>query len=381
MKKKLTIISLLAIFLFSLFTITSYAKNGDVIGKIYSTDIKAYINGVWVDSYNIGGKTVVIVEDITNQFAYADDIRTLVIWDFAPENLVNAKKSSVQTPGKVVGKIYETDIKTIFRGKELKAYSLNGKMAIEIEELGYDNEFSDIGGKYIWNEEDRTIRLEIMYRYSFKLHDILRDKSLNMVINEKDGMLVAEFVPVAITNGSILGGGVLPDNSIIPVYYADEIIGYKCRFPDMELIHGEDNKYTLLENEYQTSVDYYYIDKIVKIIEDFEPVTPTADEWLTYYQQNMYSINQKFETDEYMFLYMSLPTMHGSTQWLTKIDKSTGEPIHYNGNFKSVSLYGQLYFENLTIDEENEKVYLHYDIDYVIDLKTDEVKPISGEQR
>ncbi len=374
--KKLLAVILSTLMLLST-NIVSYAKTGDVVGKIYSTDIKAYINGVWVDSYNIGGKTVVIVEDITNQFAYADDIRTLVIWDFAPSNLVGSKKTNNQKPGVVVGKIYETDIKTIFRGKELTAYSLNGKMAIEIEELGNDNEFSDIGGKYVWNADDRTISLEMMYRYSSKLHDILREKTLNMVINEKDGKLIAEFVPVAITNGSVLGGGALPDNSIVPVFYEDDIIGYQCRFPDMELIHGEDGKYTLEEREYQTSVDYYYIDKIVKIIENAVQVTPTAEEWLTYYEQNMYNVKEKFETDEYMFLYMSLATMHGATQWLTKIDKKSGEPIHYNKHFKSVSLYGQLYFENVVVDEENEKVYLHYDVDYVIDLKTDEVTAIN----
>ncbi len=375
MKKVLSVLLAIAT-LFSISTV-SYAKTGDVVGKIYSTDIKAYINGVWVDSYNIGGKTVVIVEDITDQFAYADDIRTLVIWDFAPSNLVGTKKMQSQKPGTVVGNIYETDIKTVFRGKELKAYSLNGKMAIEIEELGWDNAFSDIGGKYIWSAEDRTISLEMMYRYSSKLHDILREKTLNMVIEEKDGKLMAEFVPVAITNGSILGGGVRPDNSIVPVYYENEIIGYRCNFPEMELIHGEDNKYTLVEKEHQQGVDYYYIDKIVKIIENAETVIPTAEEWLAYYEQNMYDVMQKFETDDYMFLYMSLPTMHGATQWLTKINKASGEPIHYNSNFKSVSLYGQMYFENVVIDEENEKVYLHYDVDYVIDLKTDEVAVVT----
>ena len=55
------------------------AANGDIAGSIYSTDIKACINGVWVDSYNIGGKTVVIVEDITSQYAYSEPLRTLVL--------------------------------------------------------------------------------------------------------------------------------------------------------------------------------------------------------------------------------------------------------------------------------------------------------------
>lgn len=359
------------------FNMISYAKTGDVVGKIYSTDIKAYINGVWVDSYNIGGRTVVIVEDITDQFAYADDIRTLVIWDFAPSNLIGTKKTRSQKPGTPIGEIYDTDIKTIFRGKELNAYALDGKMAVEIEELGWDGEFSDIGGKYIWNAEDRTISLEMMYRYSSKLHDILREKTLNMVIEEKDGRYVAEFVPVAITNGSILGGGILPDNSIVPVYYEDEIIGYRCRFPDMELIHGEDGKYTLEKKEQQVGTDYYYLDKIAKIIENTVPVIPTAEEWQTNYEHNMCTIKQRFETDEYLLLYMTQPTTHGGTQILTKFDKKTGEEEYYNRHFKSVSLYGQMHFEDVRIDEENEKVYLHYDVDYVIDLKTDEVTALN----
>jgi len=375
MKKIFSILLTVATLLSS--STISYAKTGDVVGKIYSTDIKAYINGVWVDSYNIGGKTVVIVEDITNQFAYADDIRTLVIWDFAPSNLVGTKKTQVQKSGVPVGKIYETDIKTIFRGKELTAYSLNGKMAIEIEELGNDNTFSDIGGKYVWNAEERTISLEMMYRYSSKLHDMLREKTLNMVIEEKDSKLVADFVPVAITNGSVLGGGVLPDNTIVPVYYGEDIIGYRCRFPDMELFHGEDGKYTLEKKEQQVGTDYYYLDKIAKIIENAVPVIPTAEEWQTNYEHNMCTIKQRFETDEYLLLYMTQPTTHGGTQILTKFDKKTGEEEYYNRHFKSVSLYGQMYFENVRIDEENEKVYLHYDFDYVIDLKTDEVTTIN----
>ena len=46
---------------------TVLAANGDVAGYIYSTDILAYINGVEVESYNIGGKTAVVIEDILKE--------------------------------------------------------------------------------------------------------------------------------------------------------------------------------------------------------------------------------------------------------------------------------------------------------------------------
>ena len=119
------------------------------------------------------------------------------------------------------------------------------------------------------------------------------------------------------------------------------------------------------------------MDKIVKIIENAVPVIPTAQEWLEHNEQNMCTIKQKFETEEYLFLYMTQSTTHGGTQILTKFDKATGKEEYYNSHFKSVSLHGQMYFENVVIDEENEKVYLHYDVDYVIDLKTEEITVVA----
>lgn len=378
MKKVISII-LTVIIIFSMSQVV-YAASGDVAGNIYSTDIKACVNGVWVDSYNIGGRTVVIVEDITDQFVYSDKLRTLIINDFAPEHLVSGSNLSVKKSGAPVGKIYETDIKTYFRGKELTGYSLNGKMAVAIEELGWDNTFSDVGGKFIWNEDERTISLEIMYRYTSELHYMLRDKHLNMLITNADGELMADFVPEAITNGSVMGGGILPDNSIIPVTYNNEIIGYRCKFPEMEIVVDENGVYSLEKREHQMSVDYFYIDKIENLISGILPVQATAQDWLTYYEENMYTIIQQFETDTYIFLYMYQPNTHGSNQFLVKVDKENGSTVYYNYSekFPSVSLYGNKRFDNVKIDEENEKVYLQYDADYVIDLKTDTVSKVEN---
>lgn len=56
--------------------------------------------------------------------------------------------SAFAANGDVAGKIYSTDIKTYFRGKELKSYSLNGKTAVAVEDLGANSNvnFSDMGG-------------------------------------------------------------------------------------------------------------------------------------------------------------------------------------------------------------------------------------------
>lgn len=57
----------------------SMAKNGDVIGNIYATNIKTYINGYPISSYNIGGKTCICVEDL-DQYRY--DVLWLNLADY-----------------------------------------------------------------------------------------------------------------------------------------------------------------------------------------------------------------------------------------------------------------------------------------------------------
>lgn len=72
-----------------------FAANGDIVGHIYSTDIRAYINGVEVESYNIGGKTAIVIEDIikenSHEYIYDDSIRTLKFFSLNPHYLVEEK--------------------------------------------------------------------------------------------------------------------------------------------------------------------------------------------------------------------------------------------------------------------------------------------------
>ena len=69
---------------------------------------------------------------------------------------------------------------------------------------------------------------------------------------------------------------------------------------------------------------------------------------------------------------------HGGTEGLIKLNKHDGTRINFAENFKSVSAWGQKYFENVVIDRENEKVYLHYDVDYVIDLEKDTLEKVEN---
>lgn len=140
------------------------------VGKIYSTDILAYVNGQPIDSYNIGGKTVVIAEELDNygfNHEYNDETRTLKVKSY----FYGCYNKFVEIPrgktGKILGSVYATDIKVYFNDKEIKGYNIGGKTALCIEDMGEIsgsvNEaygYSDYLGKYTWNPDERTISFE-----------------------------------------------------------------------------------------------------------------------------------------------------------------------------------------------------------------------------
>ena len=108
------------------------AANGDVIGKIYSTDILALINGKAVPSYNIGGRTAVVLEELEESgfwinIDYNDETRTLKAH---MSNSANSYLDGVEcgTPGKILGNVYESDIKVIINGHEINGLTLAEKL-------------------------------------------------------------------------------------------------------------------------------------------------------------------------------------------------------------------------------------------------------------
>ena len=194
-----------------------------------------------------------------------------------------------------------------------------------------------------------------------------------MVLTETDGVLKTEFVPNAKFNGNIFCEFEIPQNSIIPVLYNDEIIGYRCKFPKPDIYTDENGAPYLKENP-NNAVDHFYIDKIEEIIAGVTPVQPTYEDWMEYLKHNNYYVLKEFETDDYVFLYMSQNVVLVNTQHMYKINKKDGTLVDYSSQFDSVSVRGNKYFDNVTIDEENKKVYFGYDTWYIIDLETDKIE-------
>lgn len=167
MKKYLIVSIILAIILPCL---AANTVSADVVGHIYSTDILAFVNNKPIEGFNIGGKTVIIAEDLNYygfNHEYNEEKRELKVYSYFNDAAHNEFKEIQRgKTGKVVGEVYSTDITVTFNGLPIEGYNIGGRTAICIEDLGElaDSKNDDYGyskylAKHIWDEENRTISL------------------------------------------------------------------------------------------------------------------------------------------------------------------------------------------------------------------------------
>lgn len=352
---------LMTILLLWLIFLNVNAANGDIAGTIYSTDIKAYINGVEVPSYNIGGKTAVVIEDIlkesSHSYTYSDYYRTLKIWSLSAKALVSGTSATTQKSGLPIGKIYETDIKTTIYDTQLSSYNLGGKTAVVIEELGGDKEFSVLGGRYFWDEQNRTISLEFLY----STRPALNHTDIIITANEDLTEGVAEFKEIyhCCTPGEHFKWPEWVNDkaeitTVFPVKANDDVIGYYFRCPSKD--YGF------------TAFTYYYPEKLEAAAKNYVSLKPAREDVINHYKQNhAANENERFETDAYSFVYMTIGLPRGVRYYLLQIN-ADGTYKDYMTDIND----GQTRIEEFKIDKENEKVYFTYGKEYVIDLKTEE---------
>ena len=134
-------------------------KIGDVVGHTCYTDIAAQINGHPLRSYNIGGETAVVAEDL-REYGFS------VVWDGEARTLTVERdlegevtgdyqpQGQSQTVGAQAGDIYYTDIKTYVQGERVTSYAIDGETAIRFSEL-------ERTGTLAWEEEARTASLTL----------------------------------------------------------------------------------------------------------------------------------------------------------------------------------------------------------------------------
>lgn len=189
----------------------AYAAYGDIVGEIYTTDILTQIDGKDIVSYAIDGETLIAVEDLEAygfNVKYDDSIRTVFVnhtgecpFDFNP----SVPRGKV---GDISGYYYASDIRTLVNGVPVEAYSLNGKMAARVEDLGFVGEMSEYGVSsylmtYTWDEENRLLSL---FTAKDKLPDTEKIKNDYKNGNEGDDWwFFDEEIPTE--SGCVLIGG------------------------------------------------------------------------------------------------------------------------------------------------------------------------------
>lgn len=219
-KRTLTILSIVILFNIVIFKLNTYAKVGDVIGKIYSTDIVCDIDGMKIPSYNIGGETAINVEELRNygfDVKWSEEDRKLYVTTMElPDIVPEYELSKSNNVGQMISNIYETDIKVYFNSYLVnpeKTYNIGGKTLVSVEELGNkDSNYMDSNwpelfnafeangySKYIfkseWSEVDRTISLKSLRPKDIISSDIgnMRIKSIESFSGFIDGLEIQNY--------------------------------------------------------------------------------------------------------------------------------------------------------------------------------------------
>ena len=144
------------------------------------TDIRAYINGAPIRSFNIDGFTGVVAEDLTGYgfgVYYDDGNRTLEVIRINNQITSNYIPEVLSAPiGSFDRKIYDTDIKTYVNGVLVPSFNIGGETIIFIDELM-------CYGEVIWHPEERKICYDYVENWIIDLHETNRESDLEKQID------------------------------------------------------------------------------------------------------------------------------------------------------------------------------------------------------
>ena len=245
----------------------AHAENiGGVIGDIYSTDIIADDDGIPIRSFSLDGKTAVIAENLRRynfEVGYNDSLRTL--YACVLENTYTASPDTVErgTCGEIVGHIYKSDITTSINGTNVPCFSLNGEMAVAIEDIGADitqTDRSETGIMYRWDAENRTISL---------LPDYDNGVQAEIIFNRYNALPYIEN-GVLKYHAGMTGNGIettVPSGSFkYPVHWGSEdgeTVGYVCDVKKDEPVQLEDGSWAMVSN--RRSITHFDIDAVYRL--------------------------------------------------------------------------------------------------------------------
>lgn len=299
--------------------ISAYAKPGDVIGKVYSTDIIAKIDNLNAPSYCIDGKTAIILEELADndlnlnyaiKVKYDDDARRLDVTMESSKGCWGKEYEEIKrgTPGKIVGEVYETDIKVVFNGYEIEGMNIGGRTAVAIEDLGLVGGINEEFGyskyrcKATWKADERIIALDFIDKESsFSVYNY--GHSLKYSFN--DNILTAEFDRMANYVSEISEFVVSEEfkndaNVLKPLYFDDGTTKTEIGFTYVEHDTVDDS---FLQKYYITDSEFFkeFTDNIS------DGTKPVLEEALKVLDDKInYAVLDTFETEDFYVLTVEL---------------------------------------------------------------------------
>ena len=182
-----------------------------VIGSVLTTDIKAYINGCEVPSYNIDGNIVVVGQDLRSygfNVVYDNNTRTSYIsydgsgtWTPIAPSIENS-----QSIGTKVMDVYQSDISVSVNGNKVACYNVGGKMAFRFAEL-------KVFGNYSYDNETRSANLWVDETKSNEIDNVSAVASSsvandfeNIYIDESGNLIFELSNGIVINAGAVLNG-------------------------------------------------------------------------------------------------------------------------------------------------------------------------------
>lgn len=182
-----------------------------VIGSVLTTDIKAYINGCEVPSYNIDGNIVVVGQDLRSygfNVVYDNNTRTSYIsydgsgtWTPIAPSIENS-----QSIGTKVMDVYQSDISVSVNGNKVACYNFGGKMAFRFAEL-------KVFGNYSYDNETRSVNLWVGETKSNEIDNVSAVASSsvandfeNIYIDESGNLIFELSNGIVINAGAVLNG-------------------------------------------------------------------------------------------------------------------------------------------------------------------------------
>ena len=138
-----------------------------VVGRTYETDIQTFVNGAPIAGYNMGGKTLVLAEDLLDYgFSCWISVKGEGILEIASTGY--GPSQDVEQGAKLpLGPVEVADDPISFHGVPVTKYLLQGQTAVCLEELGEvagsKNEaygYSDYLAKTTWDGAKRTLSFD-----------------------------------------------------------------------------------------------------------------------------------------------------------------------------------------------------------------------------